>query len=171
MEERPRLAGGDGLDAPGSGADGPLAHDRERADLGGRAHVRAAAELAREAVDLDDAHLLPVLLAEEHHRAELARLLDRSDERAHGDRLEDLLVDDSLDSLPLRGRQRLRVGEIEAELVGTHGGSSLLDVVAEYLPKRRVQQMRRRVVRHRREPDRPRHNCPHPCTSSPASVT
>src|SRR4051795_10156561 len=109
MQEGPRLARADGLDAPGSGADGPLAHDRERADLGGRADVRAAAELAREAVDLDDADLVAVLLPEQRHRAELARLLDRRDERAHGDRLEDPLVDDALDAVSLVVGQFLRV--------------------------------------------------------------
>ena len=51
------------------------------ADLGRRADVGAAAELAREAVDLDDADDVAVLLAEEHHRAELARLVDRRHER------------------------------------------------------------------------------------------
>ena len=71
--------------------------------------MRAAAELAREAVDLDDAHLVAVLLAEEHHRAELARLLDRRHERPHRDRLEHLLVDDPLDVLALLGRERLRM--------------------------------------------------------------
>ena len=55
------------------------------ADLGRRAHVRAAAELARDAVDLDDADDVAVLLAEEHHRAELARLVDRRLERVQRD--------------------------------------------------------------------------------------
>ena len=48
--------------------------DRERPDLRGRADVRAAAELARPAVDVDDAHDVAVLLAEQHHRAEVPRL-------------------------------------------------------------------------------------------------
>ena len=57
VQERPRLARRDRLDPPRAGADGGLAEDHERADLGRRADVRAAAELAREAVDLDHAHL------------------------------------------------------------------------------------------------------------------
>ena len=110
--------------------------DHERADLCGRANVRAAAQLARVVVDLDDAHLVAVLLAEEHHRAELARLVDRRHERAHGDRLEDLLVDDPLDALLLLRRERLVVREVEAQLVRAHGRAGLLDVVAEHVAQR-----------------------------------
>ena len=46
--------------------------------------------------------------------------------------------------------------EVEAELVGTHGRACLLDVVAEHLPQRLVEQVRGGVVRHRREADAPR---------------
>ena len=56
---------------------------------------------AGDAGDLDHAHLVAVLLAEEHHRAELARLLDRRDERADGEVLEHPFVDDLLDRLAL----------------------------------------------------------------------
>ena len=80
--------------------------------------MRAAAELAREAVDLDDAHDLAVLLAEEHLRAELARLVDRRLEDPDGTVLEDLLVDEPLHLGALLGRERAIVGEVEAELVG-----------------------------------------------------
>ena len=53
-------------------------------------------------------------------------------------------------------RQLARVGEVEAELVGPHGRAGLRDVVAEHLAERRLEQMRGRVVRHRREADAPR---------------
>src|SRR5262249_23469814 len=45
VEHRPRLAGRDRLDATRAGADRSLGDDHERPDLGGRPHVRAAAEL------------------------------------------------------------------------------------------------------------------------------
>ena len=77
-EQRPRLARGHRLDPPRARADRALGEDRERPDLRGRADVRAAAQLARVVLDLDDAHVVAVLLAEERHRAELARLVDAS---------------------------------------------------------------------------------------------
>ena len=98
LEHRPGLTRRDGLDPAGARADGAFAEQHERADLGGRADVRAAAQLGRVAVDLDDAHDLAVLLAEERHRAELPRLGDRRLERADRQRREDLLVDDPLDA-------------------------------------------------------------------------
>ena len=52
--------------------------------------------------------------------------------------------------------------EVEAELVRTNGGACLADVVAENVPQRLMQQVRRRVVRHRRKAHAPRHGGPHP---------
>ena len=158
VQVRERLARGDRLDAPRARADGALAEDRERPDLRGRAHVRAAAELDRPAADVDDAHDVAVLLAEEHHRAELARLVDRRLVDAHGQVLEDALVHAPLDLRALLGGQRLRMREVEAQLVGPHGGAGLLDVVAEHLAQALVQEMRAGVVRLRREADVPRHD-------------
>ena len=54
-QQRVRLARGDRLDAARAGADRALGGDHERPDLRGRAHVRAAAELARVAGDVDHA--------------------------------------------------------------------------------------------------------------------
>src|SRR5581483_9140762 len=81
LEHRVRLAGRHRLDAARAGADGALVQDHERPDLCRRADVRAPAQLGGVPVDLDDAYLVAVLLAEEHHRPELARLLDGGDER------------------------------------------------------------------------------------------
>ena len=67
------------LDAPHVGGARGLAEDPHDADLGGRAHVRAAAQLAREiaVADLDHPHDLAVLLAEQRHRAERPGLVER----------------------------------------------------------------------------------------------
>jgi hypothetical protein len=65
--------------------------------------------------------------------------------------LEHPLVDDLLHALALLRAQRLRVGEVEAQLVGAHGRTGLAHVVAEDLLKRLVEEMCRRVVGHRRE--------------------
>ena len=71
----------------------------KRADLGGRAHVRAAAQLARvlALADLDHPHDLAVLLAEQRHRAEPLGLVQRRRDRAHRVVARDPLVDLILD--------------------------------------------------------------------------
>ena len=48
--------------------------------------------------------------------------------------------------------------EVEPQLVGPDGGAGLRDMVAEDLAERRLQEVRRGVVRHRREPHAPRHD-------------
>ena len=79
--------------------------------------------------------------------------------RAHRQVLEDLLVHAQLDLLALFRTQRLAVREVEPELVGANGGARLLGVLAQHLVQRLVQEMRARVVRHRRVADRPRDDC------------
>src|SRR6185437_4549522 len=119
-QKREGFARGHRLDPPGTRANGSLREDHERSDLGCRTDVRATAELPRVAVDLDDPDLVAVLLAEEHHGAELARFLDRRHERADRTVLEDDLVHGVLDLLSLPGRERLGMGEVEAKFVGPH---------------------------------------------------
>ena len=50
----------------------------------------------------------------------------------------------------LLGAERLAVGEVEAQLVGAHRRAGLADVGAEPLAQRRVQEVGRGVVAHRR---------------------
>ena len=119
--------------------------------------MRAAAELHRVARNLDDADDVAVLLAEQHHRPELAGLVDRRLEDVHGPVLEDDLVDAALDLLALLACERLVVCEVEAKLVRPDRGSRLVHVVAEHVPQRLMQEVRPRVVRHRREAQAPRH--------------
>ena len=69
---------GERLDAPHAGRDAALLGDDERADVAGRAHVRAAAQLDAEARDRHDAHAVAVLLAEQRHRAGGDRLFGRA---------------------------------------------------------------------------------------------
>src|SRR6185369_16282026 len=92
-----RDGAGDRLHAADAGGDAALARDLEQPDVAGARDVRAAAELAR-AADVEHAHLVAVLLAEEHHRAELLRLVDRH--HAHAGRLvaQHFGVDHALDA-------------------------------------------------------------------------
>ena len=79
---------------------------------------------------------------------------------AHGQVREDVLVDAALDLGPLLGGERLRMREVEAQLVGPHGGPCLLDVVAEHLAQALVEDVRAGVVRLRREANVPRDDSP-----------
>ena len=63
------------LDAAHAGTDGRLGQQLDHADHRAARDVRAAAQLARVVADLDDAHLLAVLLAEHRDRAEPLRLV------------------------------------------------------------------------------------------------
>ena len=92
-----RVVAGDRLDAAHAGGDAALGDDLEQADVAGALHVRAAAQLAARA-DVEDADLVAVLLAEQHHRAELLRLVDRHHARVGRVVLEDLGVDELLDA-------------------------------------------------------------------------
>src|SRR5690606_37729866 len=60
-----RARPGERLDAADAGRDAAFRDDREGADLARRAAVGAAAQLEAEARDVDDAHAVAVLLAEE----------------------------------------------------------------------------------------------------------
>ncbi len=82
---RDRDGPGDRLDAPHVRRAGALRDELEDADLGRRAHVRAAAQLARvvAVADLHHPHDVAVLLAEQRRRAERARLVERRRDRPH----------------------------------------------------------------------------------------
>src|SRR6185437_5906384 len=158
MEKRMRLTRGDRFDATSTGPDRALAQDHEGADLRGRTDVCPAAELPREAIDLDDAHVIAVPLPEEHHRAQLARFFGRRREAPDRDVLEDLVVDEVLHPLALFVRQLLRMGEVKPKLVRAYRRARLTNVVAEHVSQRLVQEMRRGVIGHRRVADSPGHH-------------
>ena len=108
--------------------------------------VRAAAQLHAEARDRHDADAVAVLLAEQRHRAGGDRVLRVLHVGLHRRVPQDLLVDDALDFERLFARDGAQVNEVEAQAIGRHERARLLDVTAEHLPERRVQQMSGRVV-------------------------
>ena len=171
-----------------------LARDDERPDLPGAMHVRAAAQLLREAMRVRTRipmHAPPRLLWEtglavrapsEVRRSPQPALAACTSPRtapcaARGDGLvvrhvlpvdidvlADLLVDETLHGGELFRLRRLDVREVEPQPVGRDERARLTHVVAEHLAQRRVQQVRRRVVALDRAPLR-RHR-QRPCTTS-----
>ena len=143
------LRAGDRLDAPHVGGARRLAEDVKEADLGSRAHVRTAAQLARvlALADLHHAHDLAVLLSEQRHRAQPLGLLERRRDRAHRIVGQDPLVHAVLDIPELLLAQALAVAEVEAELVRADIGARLAHVGADALAQRRLKQVRGRVIR------------------------
>ena len=82
--------------------------------------VRAAAQLRAESADRDDANLVAVLFAEERHRAARDRLFGGPDFGLYRRVPVDLFVDDPLDLVELRARDRCEVDEIKSQPVGRH---------------------------------------------------
>jgi hypothetical protein len=87
------------LDAPNARGHAGLVQDAEQTDLARIPHVRPAAQLHREPGDRDDAHRVPILLAEERHGASRQRLAVRHLPEVYRHGAPDLLVDQSLDLL------------------------------------------------------------------------
>ena len=108
--------------------------------------MRAAAQLAGEALDVDDAHLGAVLLTEERSGAAGTGLVDAHDAGGHGQGGHDFLVGDTLDLGKLGGAHSLEVREVEAQARRLHERAGLVDMGAEHLAQGGVQDVRGGVV-------------------------
>src|SRR5439155_1344911 len=86
------LAVDDAPDADDAGGDGALGRDLHQAELARPLQVRAPAQLRREVADLDDAHTVAVLLAEQGQGAHPERLVEVHLHPGHLDVGLDLLV-------------------------------------------------------------------------------
>ena len=93
------------------------------------------------------ADLVAVFFAEQRARAGLAGVVDRHQPRRDLVVFEHHLVGDVLDAGEFFRRDRLRMHEVEAQAIRRHQRAALGDVIAEHLPQRLMQQMRRRVMR------------------------
>ena len=145
-----RAEAGQRLDAPDAGGDAALLQDDERPDVAGGAAVRAAAQLHAEARDRDDAHRSPYFSPNSAIApAAIASSVERTSVWT-GVLRHDLLVDDPLDLRDLVARERREVHEVEPQAIRRHERAGLLDVRAEHLAQRRVQQVRRGVIAARR---------------------
>ena len=136
----------DGFDAAHAGRNGALGQYLEEPDVTRSAGVRTAAELDRR-TEAHHAHLVAVLLAEEHHGTAflglllggLAVLL----QRIVG---ADGAVDEHLDLAQLGGSHLLEMRKVEAQDLGRHHRTLLLYVRSQHLAQRLVHEVRRGMV-------------------------
>ena len=145
-----RAFAGDGLQPPHAAGDAALFQNLDQPDLAGGSGVRAAAQLGGEVADADDAHAVAVLLAEERHRLVLVdgdvdgHVLDDLDAIV----AQDFLVGEVFDVLQLLVVERGEVREVEAQVAGIDQRARLLDVRAQHIAQRGVEQVRAGVVAH-----------------------
>ena len=117
----------------------------DQADIAGAGNVRTAAQFAGGA-DIDDAHLIAVLLPEEHHGPEFLSLSDGHHTMQAVDVFQNLGVDEVLHTVNFLVGQRLVVHKVETRLVGIDLRPFLLHMIAEHFAQRLVHQVRRRMV-------------------------
>ena len=157
VQERPRLAGGDGLDPARARADRALARGSRTAPISAVERTCVPPQSSREKPSISTTRTSSPYFSP---KSIIAPSLRASSIGVTNVRTG---IASKTFSLTIRStrsrssaRERLRMREVEAQLVGPHRRARLLHVVAEHLAQRRVQQVRRRVVRHRREAHRPR---------------
>ena len=93
------------------------------------------------------ADFVAILFAEQRACACFAGVIHRHQARGDLVILEHHVVGDVLDAGELFRRDRLRMHEVEAQAIRRDQRTALSDMIAEHLPQRLVQQMRRRVMR------------------------
>ena len=140
LQIRQRVVAGDRLDAAHARGHAALGDNLEQPDVAGALHMRTAAQLAA-AADVEHAHFVAILLAEQHHRAGFLRLVYGHHASLRGSVREDLGVHDRLDLRDLLGRHRRVVREVEARALRVHERALLLHMVAKHLAQRLVHQV------------------------------
>ncbi|OIQ76323.1 hypothetical protein GALL_420010 [mine drainage metagenome] len=124
-------------------------HDLEQADIAGAADVGAAAQFAA-GTNIEHAHFVAILFAEQHHRTGFLRRLDVHHACVAGGVGEDFSVDDLLHPADFPVRHRRIVHEVEAGLVGIHQRTLLLHMLAQHFAQGLVHQVGGGVVAHGR---------------------
>jgi hypothetical protein len=142
------------LDPPEVRADRFLPGDDDYPDLRRVRDVRAAAQLLRVVADLHDAHEVPVLLAEDSHRADRPGEVEAGlvgARRIVGHHAVCELPGDVLDPSVA---QRLEMVEVEAEPAGLDQRPGLRGVLAQPVAQHPVEDVRRGVCALRAPPPR-----------------
>ena len=108
--------------------------------------VRPATQLQAIVANLDDAYLVPILIAEEGQSAHLQRVVQLPMRHLDGTVLPHAFVDHLFDAEDVAVRKSSGMRKIEAQAVRGHQGAGLLDMVAEHLSERGMQHMRPRMI-------------------------
>ncbi len=141
----PRVVAGQRLDAAHARGNGTFPGHRDQADIAGATHMGAAAQFHRPAQRV--AAVLPVGLAHRHHAHLVAIFfVHRHQPRRDLVILQHHGIGDILDAAQFVRRDRLGMHKVEAQAVRRHQRATLRDVVAQHLPQRLVQNVRRGVM-------------------------
>src|SRR5690606_28836706 len=142
-----RRSTGDRLDAAHAGGHAAFADDLEQADVTGARDVGTATQLDGEAAAHGQhAHALAVFLTEQRHGTLGLGGLDVGFLDFHRGVATDLGVDHFFQLAQLLRLDRLEVAEVEAQALAVDQRALLLDVLAEDLAQRGMQQVGGRVV-------------------------
>ena len=142
-----RTRPGHRLDAARAGGDRGFGHDPETADGARMRHVGAATQFLGVIPHGQRTDLVPVLLAEQRHETLAPGRVHGAEPGDDRRRLHDLAVDRVLGRSDLGVGELLTVGEVETQALVIDGRAGLVDVFAELVPQRGVEQVGRRVRR------------------------
>ena len=98
----------------------------------------------------DHAHLVAVLFAEQSARAGRARFVKAHEPRRHLGVFQHHMIGDVLDLFEFRARDRLGVGDVEAQPLGRDQRTLLRHMIAKHDAQSLMQDMGRRMVGARR---------------------
>ena len=122
-------------------------HHLEQANVTGRLHMGAAAQLAA-AANVQHTHHLAVLLAKQHDRTGFLGAVDVHHPRLGAGVGQDFGVHLRLNAANLLGRDRRVVGEVKTGALGIDQRTLLLHMAAQHLAQGLVHDVRDRVVAH-----------------------
>ena len=110
--------------------------------------MRTAAKLGGEVTGAHHADNVTVFLAEQRHRAEFLRFVNRHFFGLNRHGRQNRIVDFAFDGFKLVRRQRGEVSEIKTNVRSIYKLARLLNMGAERITQCRLQQVRRGVVAH-----------------------
>ena len=117
----------------------------ERPGLRGIIQMRAAAQLDAVAAHIDHADDIAVFFTKQCGRADFSRFIDWHFTRVDHITGQDGLIDHPFDLADLLGRHGGEMREVKAQAVGFDERARLVDMIAQDVAQRALQQVRRAV--------------------------